>query len=60
MFGALLSDPLRLGEHAYGTGECFLFTFYPSYRVKGCVLRLGCMCYCNVLLLSVAIYLVGK
>ncbi|XP_062520406.1 nuclear receptor coactivator 7-like isoform X2 [Corticium candelabrum] len=32
VFGALLSDPLRLGEHAYGTGECFLFTFYPSYR----------------------------
>jgi hypothetical protein len=35
VFGALLSDPLRISEHSYGTGECFLFTFYPEYKCFG-------------------------
>lgn len=32
-FGALLSDPPRLEEHFYGTGESFLFSVRPGYRV---------------------------
>lgn len=32
-FGALLSDPPRLEEHFYGTGESFLYSVRPSYRV---------------------------
>ena len=33
MFGALLSDPIKLHEHFYGTGESFLFTCRPEFRV---------------------------
>ena len=33
MFGALLSCPIKLHEHFYGTGETFLFTCKPEFRV---------------------------
>jgi hypothetical protein len=30
IFGAFLSEPLRVSEHAfYGTGECFVFSLSP-------------------------------
>lgn len=32
-FGALVSDPLRLEEHFYGTGESFLYSVRPRYGV---------------------------
>ena len=32
MFGALLSHPIKLWEHFYGTGESFLFTCRPQWR----------------------------
>ncbi|XP_017461038.1 PREDICTED: oxidation resistance protein 1-like [Rhagoletis zephyria] len=31
IFGALLSNSLQLSDHFYGTGETFLFTFYPDF-----------------------------
>lgn len=33
MFGALLSCPIKLHEHFYGTGESFLFTCKPEFRI---------------------------
>ncbi|XP_021003589.1 nuclear receptor coactivator 7 isoform X2 [Parasteatoda tepidariorum] len=33
MFGAYLSHTLRLSDHFYGTGESFLFTFSPEFKV---------------------------
>lgn len=33
VFGALLSYPLRPSDSFYGTGESFLFTFHPSFKV---------------------------
>lgn len=30
-FGALLSTILQMSDHFYGTGETFLFTFYPEF-----------------------------
>jgi len=32
VFGALMSCPIRLCEHFYGTGESFLFTCRPGWR----------------------------
>ncbi|RWS29774.1 TLD domain-containing protein 2-like isoform X17, partial [Leptotrombidium deliense] len=33
VFGALTSCPLRLSDHFYGTGETFVFSFYPEFHV---------------------------
>ena len=33
VFGALLSCPIKLTDHFYGTGESFLFTCKPNFRV---------------------------
>jgi hypothetical protein len=33
VFGALTSCSLRVSEHFYGTGESFLFTFYPEFKI---------------------------
>ncbi|XP_035209758.1 oxidation resistance protein 1-like isoform X2 [Stegodyphus dumicola] len=33
IFGALLSSPLRMSDHFYGTGESFLFTFFPEFKI---------------------------
>lgn len=30
-FGSLLSTTLQPSDHFYGTGETFLFTFYPDF-----------------------------
>lgn len=32
VFGAMLSCPLRISDHFYGTGESFLFTFHPEFK----------------------------
>ena len=33
MFGALLTCPIKLHDHFYGTGESFLFTCRPEFKV---------------------------
>jgi len=33
VFGALVSCPIRQSDHFYGTGESFLFTVRPSWRL---------------------------
>jgi hypothetical protein len=33
IFGTMTSSKLMLSEHFYGTGESFLFTFYPEFKV---------------------------
>ncbi|XP_055937164.1 oxidation resistance protein 1-like isoform X1 [Argiope bruennichi] len=33
IFGAYLSSTLRLSDHFYGTGESFLFTFHPEFKI---------------------------
>lgn len=33
VFGAMVSGKLVPSEHFYGTGESFLYTFYPSFKV---------------------------
>ncbi|GIY46292.1 oxidation resistance protein 1 [Caerostris extrusa] len=33
IFGAMLSEPLRQSDGFYGTGETFLFTFHPSFKL---------------------------
>lgn len=33
VFGALISCPLKVSDHFYGTGESFLFSFYPTFRI---------------------------
>ncbi|MGH0151713.1 UNVERIFIED_CONTAM: hypothetical protein FKN15_020705 [Acipenser sinensis] len=32
IFGCFVSHPLRLSDSFYGTGETFLFTFYPGFK----------------------------
>lgn len=32
VFGALLTEPLRMSDGFYGTGESFLFTFHPTFK----------------------------
>ncbi|GAB6029687.1 hypothetical protein CHUAL_005414 [Chamberlinius hualienensis] len=33
VFGALTSCSLKVSDHFYGTGESFLYTFYPQFKV---------------------------
>ncbi|KAL4624754.1 oxidation resistance protein 1-like isoform X3 [Arapaima gigas] len=33
LFGALASEPFKISDGFYGTGETFLFTFYPAFEV---------------------------
>ena len=33
VFGALISCPIKLWDHFYGTGETFLFTCQPQFQV---------------------------
>lgn len=33
IFGAFLSSPLKMSDHFYGTGESFLFSFAPEFKV---------------------------
>uniref|UniRef100_UPI00398F7723 oxidation resistance protein 1-like n=1 Tax=Pristiophorus japonicus TaxID=55135 RepID=UPI00398F7723 len=34
LFGALASEPFKVSDCFYGTGETFLFTFYPEFKVR--------------------------
>ena len=34
LFGAYISQQLMVSEGFYGTGESFLFTFYPDFQVS--------------------------
>ena len=34
IFGAMLPCELRISETFYGSGELFLFTFFPTFRVR--------------------------
>lgn len=33
IFGAMTSTNILQSDHFYGTGESFLFTFYPDFKV---------------------------
>ncbi|XP_066558091.1 nuclear receptor coactivator 7 isoform X3 [Amia ocellicauda] len=33
VFGALTSHPFRVSDHCYGTGETFLYTFSPEFKM---------------------------
>ncbi|KAJ8322197.1 hypothetical protein KUTeg_000668 [Tegillarca granosa] len=33
VFGAMTSCELKVSDHFYGTGESFLFTFYPEFQI---------------------------
>ncbi|XP_078396203.1 oxidation resistance protein 1a isoform X2 [Cetorhinus maximus] len=33
LFGALASEPFKVSDCFYGTGETFLFTFYPEFKI---------------------------
>jgi len=34
IFGAMLPCELRISETFYGSGELFLFTFFPTFKVR--------------------------
>lgn len=34
VFGAQVSCALKVSDYFYGTGESFLFTFYPQFKVR--------------------------
>ena len=40
VFGAMLSEALKVSDHFYGTGESFLFTFFPEFKARIFFLRL--------------------
>ncbi|ESO82286.1 hypothetical protein LOTGIDRAFT_146643 [Lottia gigantea] len=33
VFGAVTNCPLKMSDHFYGTGESFLYTFYPDFKI---------------------------
>lgn len=33
IFGAVTSQALKMSDHFYGTGESFMYTFYPEFKV---------------------------
>lgn len=33
VFGAMTSEEMKVSDHFYGTGESFLYTFYPEFKV---------------------------
>lgn len=35
IFGAYATHPFRFSDHYYGTGETFLYTFSPTFKVSG-------------------------
>lgn len=37
VFGALASEPFKVSDCFYGTGETFLFTFNPEFEVQAFV-----------------------
>ncbi|MBN3271542.1 OXR1 protein, partial [Polyodon spathula] len=39
VFGALASEPFKVSDCFYGTGETFLFTFCPEFEVRLSVIR---------------------
>lgn len=34
VFGALASEPFKVSDGFYGTGETFVFTFCPEFEVR--------------------------
>lgn len=35
IFGAYATHPFKFSDHYYGTGETFLYTFSPNFKVPG-------------------------
>ncbi len=33
IFGALINCALKVSDHFYGTGESFVYTFHPEFKV---------------------------